>query len=499
MGLSRRSRVFLSFFLTLLTLGFAGAAATNYTGVNETGLNSVLVPQLPNITAISHLISKGVNVFRFPVYWESIQPTPNGTLSVTYLAQLDTAIRMVTTGVAIIDIHNNATWNSVTFGSTSAVDAGAYADLWRKIATKYSANQSVWFGLMNAPNMGTNSCSDSALWFPYAQQAVNAIRQVGATNKILIPSGQSSIAETWQDPCKNGDIMNQISDSASNFSFDVQQYFVSNGTMALGPCSKTTAVFDSMTLWLRSAGRTAFLSSFAVNWDDSTCVSMLPQYLKYFEDNMDVWLGWTYWAGGSLVPRNTGFYYVESTGNSTDSVLLTVLSSYLANRSPIANTGSPNANPPNLSSSTTFFVCAIVVGVSLLILLIVILIIRIRSKCTSALSMNENDAPDYKPAKKRPTTNRKTLMEEKELRDAVKQMMMNNNVPLKDRVDPKSNTLNMKRMRLDAASATETFQAKNINIKETESGQFSHFVNFTSSRFQVESQAPTSNDDSYLF
>ncbi|KAH6560110.1 hypothetical protein BASA60_000109 [Batrachochytrium salamandrivorans] len=489
MGLSRRSRVFLSFFLTLLALGFAGAAATNYTGVNETGLNSVLVPQLPNITAISHLISKGVNVFRFPVYWESIQPTPNGTLSVTYLAQLDTAIRMVTTGVAIIDIHNNATWNSVTFGSTSAVDAGAYADLWRKIATKYSANQSVWFGLMNAPNMGTNSCSDSALWFPYAQQAVNAIRQVGATNKILIPSGQSSIAETWQDPCKNGDIMNQISDSASNFSFDVQQYFVSNGTMALGTMLQNNRRirFNDSLAQIRRPNRFSFL------------ICMLPQYLKYFEDNMDVWLGWTYWAGGSLVPRNTGFYYVESTGNSTDSVLLTVLSSYLANRSPIANTGSPNANPPNLSSSTTFFVCAIVVGVSLLILLIVILIIRIRSKCTSALSMNENDAPDYKPAKKRPTTNRKTLMEEKELRDAVKQMMMNNNVPLKDRVDPKSNTLNMKRMRLDAASATETFQAKNINIKETESGQFSHFVNFTSSRFQVESQAPTSNDDSYLF
>ncbi|KAK5668873.1 hypothetical protein QVD99_004652 [Batrachochytrium dendrobatidis] len=486
--------------MSFMGMHIVAGKGVNYTGINESGLENPLNPLSLSQVAITRLVAKGANLIRIPILWESIQPAFHGSLNATYLRDLDTALGMAlgnsSSGVvAVIDVHNNATFGGVTFGNGGA-NVGAFGDLWGRLGGYYQQNSSVWFGLMNAPNMQTGNCSDSVAWLPYAQKAVTSIRQAGAVNKILIPSGQSSTAEQWQGVCKNGDIMNQIVDTASNYVFDVQQYFSSETVTTYGNCGKTTAVVDGMTDWLRLSNRSALLSSFAVNWDDATCVSMLSQYLRYFDTNNDVWLGWAYWSGGPLVPKTTGYYYIESQSNATDSSLLTVLSTYFANRS-TASSGTTDVSGGGTASGVVLIVCVVVVGVSLLICLTVILVLRAKAKRSPTLAMIETDSAEYKPAKKRINTDRKSMMEERELRDAVKKMMMNHSVPAKDKAKGKAGHA-QSRMRLDAASATETFQAKNVNLKETDSGQFSHFVNFTSSRFQVESQMPN-NDDSYLF
>jgi hypothetical protein len=79
-------------------------------------------------------------------------------------------------------------------------------------------------------------------------------------------------------------------------------------------------------------------------------------------------------------------------------------------------------------------------------------------------------------------------------------MMLNNNVPLgaKKPEGLKRENTGHRKLRLDAKSATETFAAQGA----VSDGQFSQFVNFTSSRFQTESTATGAvqkDDDSYLF
>ncbi|KAI8926477.1 glycoside hydrolase superfamily [Entophlyctis helioformis] len=469
----------------------AAAAGVNYTGVSQTGLEIPANPQLPNSNVVARLISKGANAFRFPILWESIQPGLNGALSTTFLAKLDAAIAYVAaSGVAIIDIHNNATFNGVSLANGGA-SANAFGNLWSQIATQYKNNPSVWFGLMNAPDMRTNGCTDSQLWFPYVDKAITAIRLAGATNKILVPSGQGSRAETWQWPCTNGDIMAQITDN--NFAFDMQQYFTADGSPTFGTCTKIASTLSNTTTWLRTNRKTAFLSAFSVNWDDSSCRNLLGSYLSYFDDNSDVWLGWTYWAGGPNVPANTGFYYVDSISDATDSTLFKLLSSFFARKSSPATTDTSGDS----TRMTIIVVSVVVVGALILGAITVVIVLRARSQTQPKTAASGDEDAGFKPIKKRGNTDRKSMMEERELRDAVKQMMLTNNVPFKEKPETRTNTFAGKRMRLDAASATETFQAKNVNNKDTDSGQFSHFVNFTSSRFQVESQA--ANNDEYLF
>nr|KAJ3412917.1 hypothetical protein HK105_002219 [Polyrhizophydium stewartii] len=476
-------------------LPLASSAGVQYTGVSQTGLESA-APQLPSAATIAHLTAMGANVFRFPVLWENFQSTPNGTLNSNYMAKLDAAIGYVTAAsaasVSIIDLHNNGTWAGVALGSQAATaDAGAFADLWGKIAARYAGYPTtVWFGLMNAPNLRLGTCAETTLWYTYVSKAVAAIRATGANNMILVPAALNSTAETWQSPCTNGDTMHAIVDSS--FAYDVQQYFVADGTPTAGTCTKTVDVFTSITAWLKAKNQKAFLSSFAVNWDDVTCQSLLPQYLAYFDANSQQWLGWAYWAGGPNMPIG-GFYYVESQSDSTDSSLLKLLASYFVNRTTTSSSG-------GTSSTTIIVVAVVVVGALLLGAVTVLIVVKARRERKPGLPRAEDEDASFKPVKKRANTDRKSMMEERELRDAVKQMMLSNNVPVKDKPETRPNNAltGKQRMRLDAASATETFQAKNVNLKDTDSSQFSHFVNFTSSRFQVESQAPN-NDDSYLF
>eukprot|EP00842_Homolaphlyctis_polyrhiza_P001010 jgi/Hompol1/190/HPOL_005260-RA len=355
-----------------------------------------------------------------------MQPVANSTLSVSYMTKVDNTINMITPAIAIVTLYNTGSYLGVSLGSSGSVDAGAFANVWGQIATRYKAYSNVWFELMNAPSLGINTCNETSVWFGYVQAAVYQIQSVGAANKILIPSALGSTAEKWQYPCQNGDVMNSV--SYSNIAFAMTQYLSADGT-ATGACTKATPdILVNATTWLRTNSRTAFITS---------------------------------------------------------------IGSYFVNRLPPNGTGMSDG-----TRTTIIVVVLVVVGALIFGAIAVMIFLKSRGQGALGSSGKTDEDGSFKPIKKRLNVDRKSMMEERELRDAVKQMMMSNNVPLKEK--PEVKALGANRMRLDAASATETFQAKNVNLKDTDSSQFSHFVNFTSSRFQVESQAPN-NDDNYLF
>ncbi|KAI8907148.1 hypothetical protein EDD86DRAFT_48762 [Gorgonomyces haynaldii] len=156
------------------------------------------------------------------------------------------------------------------------------------------------------------------------------------------------------------------------------------------------------------------------------------------------------------------------------------------------------------SSKTLIIIIVILVVVAVLILggLVALVVLRHRARKRGpqeeVADATSSDKPQRKWPWKKQENVRQDTEEDKQLRDAVKQMMLNNNVPLGQKPEQKKVKQNaQRRLRLDAASATETFQAR--NALQEDGDQFSHFVNFTSSKFQTESSGGNKEDDSYLF
>ena len=98
--------------------------------------------------------------------------------------------------------------------------------------------------------------------------------------------------------------MDDITDPANNCAYDLHQYLDndSSGTSET-VVSATIGVerLTAVTNWLRDNNRKAFLGEFAVA--NSTIGAgigdeALANMLTYMNDNDDVWLGWTWWAGG---------------------------------------------------------------------------------------------------------------------------------------------------------------------------------------------------------
>ena len=254
----------------------------------------------------------------------------------------------------IVDPHNFARYYpqpaSNTQGSTvglvgSDVPVSSFADFWSRMANQYKGNDRVIFNLMNEPaNMPTEQ------WFGAAQAAIDAIRNAGAKNLILVPGNGYTGAHSWSANyygTPNAQVMLNITDPLNNFAYDVHQYLDDNssgnsdqiGTNG-NPDNPNIGVerLTDFTNWLHANDRKAFLGEFAVaNSRVGSGVTQIgdeaiDNMLDYMEANEDVWLGWTWWAAGpwytsyqfSLEPDNLG------QPNQSDRAALSVLDDHFA-------------------------------------------------------------------------------------------------------------------------------------------------------------------------
>ncbi len=147
----------------------------------------------PSSQEVDYFIGKGMNTFRLPFRWERLQQSQNSAFDATELSRLNGFVSDATSKGAyvIVDPHNFARYfpqpASNTQGSTvglvgSDVPVSSFADFWSRMANQYKGNDHVIFNLMNEPaNMPTEQ------WFGAAQAAIDAIRNAGAKNLILVP------------------------------------------------------------------------------------------------------------------------------------------------------------------------------------------------------------------------------------------------------------------------------------------------------------------------
>ncbi|KAH7371084.1 glycoside hydrolase superfamily [Pyrenochaeta sp. MPI-SDFR-AT-0127] len=141
-----------------------------------------------------------------------------------------------------------------------------------------------------------------------SQAMIDAIRDAGAKQLILVPGNGFSGAQRWLNwTCSdealgctpNSDVMMQIVDPVENFAFDMHLYFDNDTSGTHEECTLAApSSLSPVTQWLQENNYTAFLSEFGAG-SNPTCFETLNNTITYLE-TYPQFVGWTYWSAGSL-------------------------------------------------------------------------------------------------------------------------------------------------------------------------------------------------------
>lgn len=310
--------------LVLISVALPGylAAKCALTGVNLSSGEYGSIPGTytssyiyPAQATINYFLNKGMNVYRIPFKAERFQRYPGGPLLTVELTRLDATINYITNvkgKYAVLDPHNYGEMFGGKVGQSGS-PISVFADFWRKMAAYYRGNTKVIFGLMNEPNG-----QSAAIWWQAAQAAVNAIRNVNATQLILVPGVSWTGAHSWISS-GNGAYMLNVTDPANNMAYEVHQYLDSDSSGTHSTCVSTTIGVSRLTAftnWARTNGKKGFLGEFGGGRDD-VCLQSINNTLSYMDNNTDVWLGWTYWSGGAWWP-DTYFSVLQPNATGLD-------------------------------------------------------------------------------------------------------------------------------------------------------------------------------------
>lgn len=162
----------------------------------------------PDQRTVDPLTRNGIRLLRIPVRWERLQPVLNQPIEKRELLRLNELIDLIgrSGSVAIIDLHNYGRYcvhtdrgpDEVVIderrGDHVPVSSGHFADLWRRLATHFHANDTVVaYGIMNEPHdMGTSD------WSAISQRAVDSIRKIDQRTWVLIAGDDWSSAERFE-------------------------------------------------------------------------------------------------------------------------------------------------------------------------------------------------------------------------------------------------------------------------------------------------------------
>jgi endoglucanase len=281
--------------------------------------------------AFPYYRSKGMNTFRLAFRWERLQRTLNSAFNAVELADLEKNVTdMEAVGAfVLLDPHNYARYASASeimaaspgdvIGSAKVPDS-AFADFWNRLATLYKNDPNVLFGLMNEPYGVDGS------WPKSAQAAVTAIRAAGATNLILIGGNAYEDAATWPQA---SDALKSITDPGNNFAFEVHVYPDATQSGTGNTCPNVMSGVTQLqpfTAWAKGHNAKGFLGEFSAGTDtnaNANCMTAVDNMLTYLEQNSDVYVGWTYWAGGAgWGSSNSMEYCVVNMKNSPQMTML---------------------------------------------------------------------------------------------------------------------------------------------------------------------------------
>nr|CAA9254955.1 GH5_5 / GH5 / GH5_25 / GH5_39 [uncultured Armatimonadetes bacterium] len=282
-----------------------------YTGVNLAGgefydPNKVSEPlhgknfTYPTAAEFDYFAGKGMNVFRVPFRWETLQPAAKQPFRKAEIDRLKACVKLGTDRglVVILDPHNSARYFGKVVGGPE-VGHDVFADFWARLSAEFKGDQKVWFGLVNEPHG-----MPTAQWVEAANAAIAAIRKAGARNRLLVPGNAWSGAHSWLADWyggPNGVHLLDIRDPQNNYLIEVHQYLDpdSSGTRpeVVSPTIGSERI-RAFTEWCRKHKKRAFLGEFAAAPGEAG-QRAIDDLLRAMERDRDVWVGFTWWAAGA--------------------------------------------------------------------------------------------------------------------------------------------------------------------------------------------------------
>jgi endoglucanase len=274
----------------------------------------------PTSAEITYYKSKGMNFIRLPFRWERLQHTNSAVLDATELGRMNAFVTNATSQgmYVLLDPHNfmryypnpRSAYQTATAGlvgdyAGSTVSNADFANFWSQVAVVYRTNNHVFFGLNNEPD----SIQEASLVIS-ENLAIAAIRATGATNLIFVPGNGFTGAWSWLNNnapfgAANSVAMLGITDSGSNYLFEVHQYLDSDDS---GTHTNIVSAdigwqrLTNFTVWARTHNYKGFLGEYAVPGvaigGTNIGGAALTNMLTYISTNSDVWRGWSYWGGG---------------------------------------------------------------------------------------------------------------------------------------------------------------------------------------------------------
>jgi endoglucanase len=241
-------------------------------------------------------------VIRLPFLWERLQRAPRTPFDEDELERLDEAVDAARSADLriILDPHNDGKYYGETIGSAS-VTIPDYVDFLTRLAEHYKGRDHVIFSLMNEVYK-----QPADVWGNAAQAGINALRNAGAEQLILVPGTLYSRAYSWRKKAgrfSNADIMARIKDPLNHMAIEVHEFFDINSKGMRSTCVDELVGernLSAFTHWLRATGHRGFLGEFGVS-TNPMCLVTLRRTLDFMEKNADVWLGWSYWAAGPWI------------------------------------------------------------------------------------------------------------------------------------------------------------------------------------------------------
>ena len=193
-----------------------------------------------------------------------------------------------------IDIHNGGyAFNELIGGPKLSNEA--FADLWARLANHYKHNPNVLFMIMSEPS--DQSAYD---WVKTANLAIQTIRNIGATQPIVVPGSYFDKALSFA-VSDNASKLLKIKDPLNNCLFEVHSYLDTYGSGSnVNEVMSPTIGADRLvgvTKWARKNNKKLFLGEFA-SGSDPKSLEALENILKYIQQNGDVWSYATWWGCG---------------------------------------------------------------------------------------------------------------------------------------------------------------------------------------------------------
>lgn len=273
------------------------ASKVQYAGVNIAGFDFGMVTSgtqdmaqivdesVDGVAQMTHFVEDdNFNMFRLPTGWQYLVANNlGGTLDSGNFGQYDKLVQgCLSLGAhCIIDIHNYARWNDGVIGQGGPTD-DQFVSLWTQLASKYSGESRVVFGIMNEPHD-----LDISTWAATVQRVVTAIRNAGATSQmVLLPGTDYTNASNFVDNGSGAALaaVTNPDGSTEGLIFDVHKYLdVDNSGSHVECVNNNVDAFTALGDWLRSVDRQALLSETGGGNVESCGTYMCQQldYIKY--------------------------------------------------------------------------------------------------------------------------------------------------------------------------------------------------------------------------